>query len=105
MEVERRPTYALDKNFSFLKKNLLRLFHFMGLVGKISSWLRINRRGGLAIRMSWYAFFEKVYNRGDVYSGLESTLTSLCCFQRALIQLPFHHILYYMHILFPKSLG
>ena len=30
--------------------------------------------GGVAIRMSWCAFFEKINSRGgDVYSGLEST--------------------------------
>ena len=28
--------------------------------------------GGVAIRMSWCAFFEKINSRGDVYSGLES---------------------------------
>ena len=28
--------------------------------------------GGVAIRMSWYAFFEEKIVGGDVYSGLES---------------------------------
>ena len=42
MEVERRLTYVLDKNFSFLKKNLLRLLHISNILG-----------------MSWYAFCEK----------------------------------------------
>ena len=35
----------------------------LGLVGKISSWLKINKRG-VAIRMSWCAFFEKINSRG-----------------------------------------
>ena len=40
-------------------------FHrtILGLVGKISSWLKINKRG-VAIRMSWCAFFEKINSRG-----------------------------------------
>ena len=29
-------------------------------------------RGGVAIRMSWYALFGKINSRGDVYSELES---------------------------------
>ena len=47
----------------------------LGLVGKISSWLKSNKRGGgVAIRMSWCVFFEKINSRGgDVYSGLESS--------------------------------
>ena len=33
--------------------------------------------GGVAIRMSWCAFFEKINSRGgDVYSGLESSETA-----------------------------
>ena len=32
----------------------------------------INGGGGVAIRMSWYTFFEKRIVGGDVYSGLES---------------------------------
>ena len=35
----------------------------LGLVGKISSCLKINKRGA-AIRMSWCAFFEKINSRG-----------------------------------------
>ena len=38
----------------------------------ISFMLKLNTRGGVAIRMSWYAFFEKKLVGGDVYSGLES---------------------------------
>ena len=38
----------------------------------ISSMLKLYKRGGgVTIRMSWSAFFEK-NSRGDVYSGLES---------------------------------
>ena len=33
--------------------------------------LKLNKRG-VAIRMSWYAFFGKKIVGGDVYSGLES---------------------------------
>ena len=32
MEVERRPIYALDKNFSFLKKNTLRLLSISNIL-------------------------------------------------------------------------
>ena len=32
MEVERRPTYALNKNFGFLRKNLLRLLHISSIL-------------------------------------------------------------------------
>ena len=32
MEVDRRLTYALDKNFNFLKKNLLRLLHISSIL-------------------------------------------------------------------------
>ena len=32
MEVERRPTYALDKNFRFLKNNLLHLLHISSIL-------------------------------------------------------------------------
>ena len=37
----------------------------------ISFMLKLNKRG-VAIRMSWYAFFEKKIVGRDVYSGLES---------------------------------
>ena len=42
----------------------------------ISSMLKLDKRG-VAIRMSWYAFFEKKIVGGDVYSGLESRRMSL----------------------------
>ena len=35
----------------------------------ISSMLKLNKRG-VAIRISWYVFFEKKIVGGDVYSGL-----------------------------------
>ena len=35
---------------------------------------KLNNRGRAAIRMSWYASFEKINSRGDVYSGLENTM-------------------------------
>ena len=39
------------------------------LAQKINKW-----GGGVAIRMSWYAFVEKNKWLGDVYSGLESNV-------------------------------
>ena len=44
----------------------------LGLAGKISSWLKINKQEGVAIRLSWCAFFDKINSRGDIYSRLES---------------------------------
>ena len=47
-------------------------FHWtiLAMVGTMSSWLKIDKRGGgVAIRMSWYVFFEKINSRGDIYSG------------------------------------
>ena len=44
---------------------------FLGLVVKVSSWLKIKYRG-VAIRMSWYAFYEKIVGGGDVYSEMET---------------------------------
>ena len=41
MEVERRLTYALDKNFNFLKKNLLRLLHTSSILKMCLSTLFI----------------------------------------------------------------
>ena len=32
----------------------------------------VKQGGAVAIRMSWYAFFEKINSQGDVFSGLES---------------------------------
>ena len=46
-------------------------------VGNTSYWLKINKRGegGVAIRMSRYAFIEKIkIVGGGVYSGLESKM-------------------------------
>ena len=37
---------------------------FLGLVGEMSSWLIINKRGGVAIRISYYAFFKNYIIRG-----------------------------------------
>ena len=59
----------------------------LGLVGKISSWLKINKRGGAALRMSWCAFFEKINSRGGrlfrtgEYAVLEGDIThnKHCC--------------------------
>ena len=36
-----------------------------------------NRGGGVAIRMSWYAFFEKINSRGDVCSAMERNASLL----------------------------
>ena len=36
MDVERRPTYALDKNINFLKKKLLRLLHISSMLKNVS---------------------------------------------------------------------
>ena len=49
-------------------------FHqtILGLVGTMSSWLKKLISGGVAIRISWYSFFEKINSQGDFYSGLES---------------------------------
>ena len=44
----------------------------LGLVGKISSWLKINKRGGCNKNVL-VCIFRKINSRGDVYSGLEST--------------------------------
>ena len=46
----------------------------LGLVVKMPSWLKISKwGGGVAIRMTWCALFEKINSQGDIYSGLEST--------------------------------
>ena len=43
MEVERKPTYALDKNFSVLKKNFSRLLHISNILKMCpSSWFIIS---------------------------------------------------------------
>ena len=50
-------------------------FHqtILGLVGTMSSWLKKLISGGVAIRMSWYTFFEKINSwGGDVYFELDS---------------------------------
>ena len=50
-------------------------FDLLGLAGTMSSWLKKVISGGGAIRISWYALFEKINSRGDVYSGLDCTFS------------------------------
>ena len=47
---------------------------FLVWLGKFPLGSKLISGGGVAIRMSWCAFFEKINSRGDVYSGLESML-------------------------------
>ena len=103
MEVERRLTCTLDKNFSFLKKNLLRLLHISQLLKMyLSSSLIISSSSAelpaafsmlLAaithftqtffnttnshheLRMSWYAYIRLF--------GLESSFSSFTHFYRS----------------------
>ena len=74
--------WFIAKNQIFQKRNsILSLEDHLFHISISTVWLGnfplgsklISGGGGVvAIRMSWFAFFEKIHSRGDVYSRLES---------------------------------
>ena len=75
--------YPLKKNKQWAKCLAMNYFHrtILGLVGTMSSCFQKLISGGLAIIMSWYAFFEKINSReGDIYSELVYNVSPGVCY-------------------------